>query len=64
MPTYTYQCQKCEVAFEAVQSMKDEPLKDCPECQAENSLQKLILTTGGGFRIYGRGVHKPTSRIG
>ena len=63
MATYIYKCSKCEITFEAVQSMKDDALTDCPECEAKDSLSKII-TGGGGFRIYGQGVHKPTSRIG
>lgn len=62
MATYTYQCKECEVVFEATQSMKDDPLKDCPECEAKDSLKRIIVPAGG-FRIYGRGVHKSTSRI-
>ena len=30
MPTYEYSCSKCGHSFEAVQSMKDAPLKQCP----------------------------------
>ena len=35
MPTYEYQCEKCDRTFEVAQSMKDEPLKSCPKdrCQ-------------------------------
>ena len=61
MPTYNYRCQECGHEFEVRQSMKDEPLKECPECEKER-LQKVI-TPAGGFRIYGKGVHKPTTRI-
>ena len=39
MPTYAYRkkdgekgCPHCTEGFEAVQSMKDEPLKACPGC--------------------------------
>ena len=34
MPTYEYECQKCGHPFEAVQSMKDPHLKDCPRRDA------------------------------
>lgn len=61
MPTYTYKCEKCNDEFELVQSMKDEPLKHCEKC-GEDTLKKVIQTAGG-FRIYGRGVHRPTSRV-
>ena len=62
MATYVYKCQKCDFEFEAVQSMKDEPLTSCPHCR-EEALQRVIQPAGG-FRIQGRGVHKPTSRYG
>jgi putative FmdB family regulatory protein len=39
-PLYEYGCEKCEKTFEVSQSMKDEPLKECPNCEGE--LRKLI----------------------
>jgi len=32
MPTYEYLCKSCGHLFEIVQSMRDEPLTECPEC--------------------------------
>ena len=32
MPTYEYVCRSCGHLFEIVQSMRDEPLTECPEC--------------------------------
>lgn len=60
MPTYSYRCKECGHEFDIRQSMKDEALTTCPECKKEE-LQK-ILTPSGGFRIFGKGVYKPTSR--
>ncbi len=31
MPTYEYQCEKCDKTFEFTQSMKDDALKICPK---------------------------------
>jgi len=31
MPTYDYSCQKCGQTFEAFQSMRDEPFRECPK---------------------------------
>jgi putative FmdB family regulatory protein len=31
MPTYEYVCEKCDHHFDIFQSIKDEPLKTCPE---------------------------------
>ena len=35
MPTYEYACEKCGKNFEAFQSMRDEPFRECPKelCQ-------------------------------
>ncbi len=67
MTTYAYKCtnEKCEVfdlTWGVVQSMKDDALTTCPECGNE-TLTKII-SSGGGFRIGGIGVYKPTSRLG
>ena len=53
MPTYEYGCDSCQHQFEAQQSIKDEPLRDCPAC-SEKSLKRLISRTtfvlkGGGW---------------
>lgn len=61
MPTYNYKCESCGHELEIVQRMTDEPLKVCPSCDKEEL--KKIIGAGGGFRIYGKGVHKPTTRM-
>ena len=59
MPTYEYECKKCGHNFEVFQSMKDEPLKTCPECGME--LRRLInggtgvIFKGGGFYVNDKG---------
>ena len=67
MATYIYKCtnEECDIydiEFEVQMSMKDPNLTTCPDCKKE-SLQKII-TGGGGFRIGGLGVHKPTAHWG
>ncbi|MCH7902941.1 MAG: hypothetical protein IH944_00055 [Armatimonadetes bacterium] len=54
MPTYVYECKKCETVFEAEQRMSDDPLSDCESCGAKKSLRRLIQPTailfkGSGF---------------
>ena len=49
---YTYRCKACEHVFEATQSMKDAPLKDCPNCEAPE-LQKVIHPSSFGFKTGG-----------
>ena len=55
MPTYGYECKSCGHTFDVFQSIKDEPLKSCPECSME--LRRLInggtgvIFKGGGFYV-------------
>jgi putative FmdB family regulatory protein len=56
MPTYEYQCACCNHEFEAFQSIKDEPLTECPQCHV-CALQRLI-SGGGGFTLKGGGWYK------
>lgn len=50
MPTYDYQCEGCGRTFEHFQSMNDDPLYECEECNG--SLKRLI---GGGLGIIFKG---------
>jgi putative FmdB family regulatory protein len=54
MPTYEYECKSCGYSFEVFQSMKDEPLKVCPECGKE--IRRLI-TGGSGVIFKGSGFY-------
>ena len=49
MPTYDYECKNCGT-FEVFQSMSDEAMKTCPECQTE--IKRLI---GGGSGVIFKG---------
>lgn len=54
MPTYVYICENCGHEMEAFQSMKDDPLKGCPECNKETLKRKIgagagIIFKGSGF---------------
>lgn len=67
MSTYTYVCKNLEcdiynIPFEVEMSMKEPNLTVCPDCK-EEQLSKLV-ESGGGFRIGGLGVHKPTAHWG
>ena len=50
MPTYEYECQKCQHRFDLFQSIKAAPLKTCPKCKGK--VQRLI---GGGSGIIFKG---------
>lgn len=56
MPTYEYQCESCSFYMEKVQSIKDDPLTECPQCTT-SSLKRLI-SAGGGFTLKGGGWYK------
>jgi putative FmdB family regulatory protein len=60
MPSYDYECNACGHSFEAFQSMSDDPLKTCPECN-EKSLRRLI-TGGSGIIFKGSGFYVTDSR--
>ncbi len=53
MPTYEYECSRCGLHFERQQSMKDAPIKECPECGEE--VQRLV-SGGSGFIMKSAGV--------
>ncbi|MBN1365010.1 MAG: zinc ribbon domain-containing protein [Syntrophaceae bacterium] len=46
MPTYEYECTNCGIFFERQQSIHDEPLSVCPECNGEVKRQ---ISGGSGF---------------
>ena len=54
MPTYDYVCRACGHEFEKFQSMKDEPIKSCPECRKRQVRRKIgmgdgVIFKGSGF---------------
>ena len=53
MPTYVYRCKSCEHQFEIIQSINDEPIKECPKCKGE--VAKLLFPVGIVFK--GSGFH-------
>ncbi|AEF83890.1 type I antifreeze protein [Treponema primitia ZAS-2] len=54
MPTYEYECKSCGHSFEAVQSMKDEALKECPLCGKEI---RRVINGGTGIIFKGSGFY-------
>ena len=60
MPTYTYRCNICEYQFDVRQRMADDPLTDCPECETENALRKVLNSVGIVFK--GSGFYVTDSR--
>ena len=54
MPTYEYRCDGCGHVFEEFQSMKDDPLSECPKCGGK--VQRLI-GPGAGLIFKGSGFY-------
>lgn len=61
MPTYVYRCNDCDYTFEARQSMSDDPLAVCPDCD-EKSLRRVINSVGIVFK--GSGFYVTDNRNG
>jgi putative FmdB family regulatory protein len=62
MSTYEYQCQKCGQNFEAFQSMRDEPFRECPKdlCRLAkwgHGKVKRLLGAGAGVIFKGSGFY-------
>lgn len=70
MPTYVYRCKKCENAFEEVQKITADALKDCPSCSEKSSLERVpsggngLLFNGTGYYITDYGPLKRESKEG
>ena len=59
MPTYEYECEKCKITFERFQSMKDEPVKKCPECGGP---VRRLISAGAGVIFKGSGFYSTDYR--
>src|SRR5437867_12327857 len=62
MPTYEYACLKCGQRFDAFQSRRDEPLRECPKhlCRLEkwgHGKVKRLPGTGAGIIFKGSGFY-------
>jgi putative FmdB family regulatory protein len=59
MPTYDYQCQKCDFEFERIQRITEDPIKTCPECKSRKAKRLLsapnFILKGGGWYADGYG---------
>lgn len=61
MPTYEYQCTTCAHQFEAVQSMKDPRLTDCPQPGCKGKVERKI-GRGAGIIFKGSGFYQTDYR--
>lgn len=55
MPTYSYRCDHCQHTFDIFQTMHDEPVKTCPQCN-QNTVRRLIHG-GAGIIFKGSGFY-------
>jgi putative FmdB family regulatory protein len=55
MPTYDYRCNSCGHVFEELQSIKADPLKDCPKCHKPELVR--LLAGGAGMIFKGSGFY-------
>jgi putative FmdB family regulatory protein len=67
MPTYEYACAKCGQHFDAFQSMRDEPFRECPKelCRLPkwgHGRVKRLLGTGAGIIFKGSGFYSTDYR--
>lgn len=54
MPTYEYECLICGNRFEQFQSIKDQPLKKCPQCCGK---VERLMGSGAGLLFKGSGFY-------
>jgi len=55
MPTYEYECKKCQHKFEVSQSMTAKPISECPKCHS--SKVKRLIGSGAGIIFKGSGFY-------
>ena len=60
MPTYEYLCDACGHQLEKFQSMKDDPIRTCPDCN-KKKLRRLI-GFGAGILFKGSGFYQTDYR--
>lgn len=60
MPTYEYECPRCDHRFERFQGINDKPLKTCPKCKGRKV--KRLIGTGAGIIFKGSGFYQTDYR--
>ncbi|UCH09170.1 MAG: zinc ribbon domain-containing protein [Fidelibacterota bacterium] len=56
MPTYSYICDACGHQFDRLQSLAEEPIKQCPVCQKRQVRRRIgagigLIFKGSGFYL-------------
>jgi putative FmdB family regulatory protein len=60
MPTYDYQCRKCEHTWELFQPITAKPVKKCPECGKQSA--RRVIGPGAGVIFKGSGFYQTDYR--
>lgn len=60
MPTYDYECKKCDHRWELFQSIKANPARKCPECGKLSA--KRVIGPGAGIIFRGSGFYQTDYR--
>lgn len=60
MPTYDYQCRKCDHTWEMFQSITAKPVRKCPECGKLSA--KRVIGPGAGVIFKGSGFYQTDYR--
>ena len=59
MPTYEYECTRCNHVFEEFKSIKAPKRQRCPECRCK---VRLLISGGSGILFKGSGFYVNDSR--
>lgn len=59
MPTYEYECKKCNRVFDVFQSITDKPLQKCPKCKCP---VRRLIGRGAGIIFKGSGFYQTDYR--
>ena len=59
MPTYDYECGKCEHRFEKFQPISDKPISKCPKCGGKT---RRLIGAGAGILFKGAGFYQTDYR--
>ncbi len=60
MPTYDYVCKNCDHEWEVFHSMKQKPIRKCPECGKLKAERQI--GAGGGILFKGAGFYETDYR--
>jgi len=59
MPTYEYECRSCRHRFDLFQSIKSEPVAQCPRCKKR---ARRLISSGAGILFKGSGFYSTDYR--